>query len=659
MNKSHMYLLMVLRFLSFILIAIMLLSPFIRNLTKIIREPLVITAWDNSASVVSAGDSLSLSGRINELKENITRELENDYTLVNYVFGQETKLFNDLDFADKRSDYSNLISTVINNHYNENIGALILAGDGTYNKGKNPVNMLEDITFPVYAIGLGDTTEIADASIHDIKVNRTSFAGNRFPVEINTRFIKLKGQTVKLSIEQQGKLLAEKVITPADNDFFQSEQFFLEAGSPGLKHYTARLEILKNERNKKNNIAEFVINVLKSKQKILIISDGVHPDIGAIKNTLEQQQSFEVSVFTEEPYPANLSDFNLVILNQLPTAGKSMGNITAAGENIRVPLLYIIGDKTYLPQMNVLVEGLEIHPLGNSPEEAQAVVNPSFATFTLSESLTEILQKWPPLQVPFANYRLEPEFNVIMYQKINNITTSKPLIATGIINRKKTGIIFGEGIWKWRLYDYYLNQSHKEFSELIVQLTQFLALRENEDNFMINYKPVYDEIDDVVMKAEVYNEAFEKITNTEVTILIKNEDDDELNFTFDVAGEEFMLNAGKLPVGDYSFQAMTTIGSQTHTEEGNFRVASVNIENVLTRANHRMLYQLANQSGGDFLLPSQAERLSRELSDSKQLKTVTYFQSMIHELLNLRWLFFVILLLLSMEWFLRKYWGLY
>jgi len=310
--------------------------------------------------------------------------------------------------------------------------------------------------------------------------------------------------------------------------------------------------------------------------------------------------------------------------------------------------------------MNVLFEGVEILPLGNSPEEAQAVVNQSFANFTLSESLTDILPKLPPLQVPFANYRLEPELNVMLYQKINNIKTSKPLIAAGIINGKKTGIIFGEGIWKWRLYDYYFNRSHKEFSELVVQLTQFLALRENEDNFMIDYKPAYEEIGDVVMKAEVYNEAFEKITNnTEVTILIKNEQGNELNFTFDVTGEEFLLNAGKLPVGNYSFQAMATVGSQTYTEEGNFRVSSVNLENVLTRANHRMLYQLANQSGGDFFLPEQADRLSRELADSEQLKPVTYFQSMIYELLNLRWLFFVILLLLSMEWFLRKYWGLY
>ena len=49
------------------------------------------------------------------------------------------------------------------------------------------------------------------------------------------------------------------------------------------RQYTATIEKAKDEQNTKNNTVSFVVNVLESKQKILILSDGPHPDIGSIK----------------------------------------------------------------------------------------------------------------------------------------------------------------------------------------------------------------------------------------------------------------------------------------------------------------------------------------------------------------------------------------
>ncbi len=651
--------LMTLRFLSVAVIALLLLSPILKTMKRLVQNPLIIAAWDNSGSVVTADDSLKIAEEIKQLKETISEELGKEFRLVHYSFGQETNLNGNLNFSEKKSDYSNLFTTVTNNHFNENVGALILAGDGTYNQGKNPVNMIHDVTFPVFSIGIGDTAEITDARIQGIRVNRTSFSNNRFPVEIDAAFAKLQNIPLKLSISQNDKEIAQTIITPDTNDDFITHQFILDAGEAGLKHYSAEIEIAENEKNIKNNKITFVVNVLDDKQKILILSSGPHPDIGAIKYTLEQQKSYEVSVFHEEPYPSNFSDFNLVILHQLPTAGKSMSGITGNEELSIVPLLFIIGSKTFLPQLNALASGAEVKPLAGSPEEAQAFVNPAYGTFTLSESLREILPKFPPLMAPFADYSLHPAFTPVLYQKIKNIETGKPLLATGVLNGKKTGFLFGEGIWRWRLNNYFLTQSHDQFNELINQLVQYLALRENEDNFMIDYDAVYAETDDVVFAAEVYNDAFERISSEEVTIEIENEKGDKFEFTFDSRGNGYYLNAGKLPIGTYRFKSEVTLGEVTYTETGNFAITEMNLEHITSKANHRMLYQLASQSGGQFYPINQAEEAINTLKNSNYLKPVSSFQEMITELLNMRWLFFVLILLLSVEWFLRKYWGIY
>ncbi len=650
---------MVLRFLSVSLIAFLLLSPFIKNLKKMVRHPLIIAAWDNSGSVVSTADSSEVAENILNLKNMISRELGDDYTLLNYSFGENTEVNSELDFSEKKSDYSQLITTLVNNHFHEKIGALILTGDGIYNQGKNPVNMLPDINYPVYTIAVGDTTEVADARLQAVRVNRTSFSGNRFPVEIDAAFSKLQGRPLRLTIREGEKEVAQTVISPQNESYFSIQEFILDAGEPGLKHYTAEIENSDTERNTKNNRLHFVVNVLESRQKILILSDGPHPDIGAIRNTLEQQKSYEVTVVTEEPYPSNISDFNLVILHQLPTARKSMQNIATTDDKLRIPLLFIVGNRTFLPQLNALSGGAEIQPLAGSSEEAQALIDPSFGVFTLSESLREMVPQFPPLMVPFANYNLEPGISPLLQQRIKNIETNKPLMAAGIINGKKTGFIFGEGIWRWRLNNYFRNQTHDQFNELINQLVQYLALRQNEDNFMIDFQPVYSETDNVLLTAEVYNDAFERINSEEVTIEITNDQGDHFDFTFDVRGNGYYLDAGNLPVGNYNFEASVTIGSNTYTESGKFAVTEVNLENVDIRANHRMLYQLAAQSGGGFFNPTQADEIISQLKASNYLKPVSSFQEAINELLNLRWIFLVLLLLLSVEWFLRKYWGIY
>src|SRR5690606_25623698 len=117
-----------------------------------------------------------------------------------------------------------------------------------------------------------------------------------------------------------------------------------------------------------------------------------------------------------------------------------------------------------------------------------------------------------------------------------------------------------------------------------------------------------------------YSDAFERINSEEVTIEITNDQGDHFDFTFDVRGNGYYLDAGNLPVGNYNFEASVTIGNQTYSESGKFAVTEVNLENVVIRANHRMLYQLAAQSGGGFFAPTQADEIIRQLKESNHLK---------------------------------------
>lgn len=648
-----------LRFFSVLILAVLLLSPLIKFIKRYVNNPVIITAFDNSSSLLAAGDSVQIKKELTGINDRLQAELKGKYSVVSYTFGEKARTNHALNFDEKKSDYSNLINTVYNNHFNENVGALIIVGDGIYNMGSNPVTEVQKLNFPVYCIGIGDTNVVRDAAITNIMVNRNAFAGNMFPVEINMRFEKMANQPVDISVEKKGKVVYTRRVVPANDDYFTTDDFSLKADSSGLQRYLVRLNTPAEERNKRNNHSDFVINVLKNKQKVLILSEGPHPDLGAIREALEGQQNFDVTLFTGEPYPGNFNNFNLIILNQLPSTGTASSSLINKCLESKTPLLFLVGARTYLPQMNQLNLGIRFIPQASTPEDAQPVVNHNFEIFRMNNELTEMLEKFPPLQVPFAEINLDPAYSVMLYQNLNKINTQRPLVAMGKMDERKIGVIFGEGIWRWRLYNYFYNQSNQQFDDFVVSMVRYLSLRENEENFIVDCKPVFYETDPVVLRAEVYDESFNLITDPEVSIGISDENGNNYPFVFDRDSDFYKLDAGELPVGNYNYKAKVKVGDEEFTKSGNFTIMPLEIENVDTRANFNTLFQMSNLTGGEFFNASQLPGLANTIANNRKIKPTTYFQASITELLNQKWLFIILILLFGMEWFLRKYWGIY
>jgi hypothetical protein len=63
------------------------------------------------------------------------------------------------------------------------------------------------------------------------------------------------------------------------------------------------------------------------------------------------------------------------------------------------------------------------------------------------------------------------------------------------------------------------------------------------------------------------------------------------------------------------------------------------------------------QSGGQLFYKNQLAELEKAIEQNENIKPVIYKQNEVKELLNLKWIFFVILGLLSLEWFIRKWNG--
>ena len=160
-------------------------------------------------------------------------------------------------------------------------------------------------------------------------------------------------------------------------------------------------------------------------------------------------------------------------------------------------------------------------------------------------------------------------------------------------------------------------------------------------------------------RPHTYNESFELINEPDIQLTIKNKADKAFTYTFSKNENAYRLNAGFLPAGEYSYAANVKVGNKNLTYKGTFTIASINVEDMDVTANQQLLFNISKKTGGKLYTPKQLEDLQQELLKNENITSTSYSSYDLNEMINLKWLFGLILLLLSAEWFLRKRNGAY
>ena len=405
---------------------------------------------------------------------------------------------------------------------------------------------------------------------------------------------------------------------------------------------------------------DFFIDVLDGRQKVLILANSPHPDITAIKQSLEENKNYETETGFINTFNKPIKEYNLVILHQLPSVSNPNLSLLNQIKENQIPLLFILGKQTSVAAFNQVQNALKINNNRGNFNEVEAVVNSDFTMFKIPEDINAAVSKYPPLIVPYGEFASAPGAMSLLKQKIGTISTAFPLLLFDQSMGTRVGVLAGEGMWRWRLYNYQVFRNHKIFDELVSKSIQYLAVKADKRQFrVILPQNIFNENDQVVMDAELYNESFELVNTPEVAITITNEDKKDFTFNFNKSGNAYTLNAGFFPVGSYSFVASTNFNGKKYTYEGQFSISPVKLEAIHTTADHQLLYMLSEEKGGGLYFPSQMQLLSENILQSNSIKPVLHETQETKAFINLRWVFFILLLLMSAEWFIRKYNGAY
>jgi hypothetical protein len=658
-SKWWKYGLAFLRFLSTSLIAFLLLSLLIKTKKTEEEKPVILLLQDNSSSLNVSFGNFSKEKYAVQLT-SLQEKIKDKYELIAYNFGDELTDFSEPNYSEKETDISNAIDELITRHGSQNIGAVILASDGIFNKGNSPLYNRNALTIPFYTIALGDTTIKKDALIKSVRYPEIVYLGDQFNINVQIEANHLQGQTTVLEvISPDGKVMLNKVITITEDRFIFQTDAVGDAIKPGILQYRIRLKALSGEAIIENNADVAYVEVIDGRKKVLMLYDAPHPDVKAFRNAIEQNKNYQFEEADIKNYIGNYKESDLIILHGLPSAG-AMTKLNSIQEIVssNTPVLLVLSANTNIGQFNTIQKILQISGSSLNGNDVFPIYQSSFSKFTMSEAALKTIQTLPPLLAPFGRYQAAATADIFYRQQIGNIQTDNPLIIFNEVNGHKTGIICGEGLWRWRLNEFAQTKNFEATDEIINKCVQYLTVKGDKRRFRVHTpKNVFNANEAIQIDAELYNESYELVNEVDATAVVKGDNGKEYTYTFDKTINAYTINAGILPVGNYSILAKANYKGNANSANSNFSVRPVIIETLNTQANHQLLTILANQSGGKSYNPSTMLSIAEDIDKNATIKSILYDTFTTRPLIDMKWLFFIILLLLISEWFIRKFNG--
>ncbi len=646
----------ILRFVILFLIGLFLLDPLVKYSSTEEEKPLFLIGLDQSESIVANKDSSAIKELIQNIKDKI--ESLEDVELNVTSFGNE--VVENSNFSEKGTNISAYLKFVDDNYSFRNIAGHILLTDGIFNSGVDPDYVDLKTKTPMDIIALGDTAKRPDQMILDTRSNKIVYLGNKFPIQVTVRSNFLKGKSTALSVNSSsGENFSEDFEYKSQNEILNFNIEF-EAKKVGTQLIIIQLSEIEGESNVLNNKVVIPIEVLDSKEQIALIYHTLSPDIGAIQKVISGNENLEVDLVQSTELSIELinsfkNKYNGLILYQIPSSKLQLNaNLLKALYAIELPAMNIVGKYVNMRQFASLNPGIFIRGNTNGIiNTTTAGLNSNFSLFNIPKESATILNEYPPVESPFGEYSFKGKNSTVLFQKIGNVQSEIPLWTFTEFNGKNAVFVMGEGFWKWPLAEYNKNGNTDLFTSLVESSISYLSVKKDKSRLRVYAVSNYSSSENIVLKAELYNELYEPINEPDIELKLTKDDSLNYEYSFDRSEIGYTLNMGALESGIYSYRVKTDLNGVEIIKSGQFSVSEVNVELANLEANHKVLYKLTQKNGGQLYLPEQFEKWKTTLA-GQQFSSILYKQINFKDLIDFKWFFALIILFLGVEWLIRK-----
>lgn len=637
----------------------LLLGPIVKQINNLLEKPLFVLVYDNSASVKETTDSTEILKLTTNMKETASLLQEKGYEVK--VINLEGVEIERPVFTAQVSDLTGALRRISNRFESNQVGGVVLVSDGIYNEGISP--LYTSYNFPIYTVGIGDTMQRTDVLIKDVAYNKIVYQGNKFPLRVEVMVKNLDNQSINVSLFRRGKLL-EQMTKPSTGDQLLIYDFQPVAQEQGIQKIDVQVEVKKGEFNTRNNRASVFIEVVEGKKKILVIASSPHPDIKALREVVDKNPNYDFLLHipgVEELQPGVLKpdDIDLAIFHQSPDLRGRTRDLFQQFVASKTSLFLIVGSQTDLQQLVKQNMPVKFDAAPRDFDEVVPGTNPVFSQFIISSETNSIIQNYPPVSVPFGKMRIPGSVMPLLYQRVGNVTTEKPLLFMDIQDNRKVCVMLGEGLWRWKLNEFDRFENTAAFDEVFGKLVQYLSTSDDKRKFRsYPIKQEFSDTEPTIFESQVYNDIFEPVFGNTIDIELADEKGKKTKYSYITSPGNVRYQIGGLHEGVYRYRSKTLLNQKEEEVRGEFAVVQRQAELQNLTADFDLLRKLSDNTGGAFYPNSKFETLKNELRKT-EARSVIHSEESYNALINLKWVFWILLLMISLEWFARKYFGSY
>ncbi|GAA4278819.1 hypothetical protein GCM10022259_35440 [Aquimarina mytili] len=627
---------------------LLLINPTFKQKKYFTQKPTLAVAIDNSSSIKHLGQDQAITSFAKRMEEN--DDLNDRFSVVYYSFSSELKDSLEYSFDKKQTNISKVLDD-LNQIYKNTIAPVVIVTDGNQTYGKDYQYSSVGYEQNVFPVISGDTTAVLDTKIQQLNVNRYAYLKNKFPVEVILNYSGDDNVNTRFVVQSGNSTLYSQPVSFSFQDNSKVINFTLPASTPGVVQYTARLESLANEKNTINNNKAFAVEIIDQKTNVLLISDIVHPDLGAIKKSVESNERRNITIRPpQEARDINLDDYQLVILYQ---PNSRFREFYEKLKTLRKNYFTITGSKTDWYFLNK-IQNKYSQEITRQTEYYLPRFNTNYGAFLLDNIGFE---DYPPLIGTFGEVDFNSNYDPLLYRTISGIETDDPLLVTIEDDGIREAVLFGDGLWRWRAQNYLDTKNFIDFDDFFGKLIQYLASNKRKSRLNTISESFYYGNASIKVNAEYFTKNYEFDRRATLRITVKNKDT-EVTQTIPMIlkNNTYEVDLSSITAGNYDYTV--TVAGENISRSGSFTVLEYNVEQQYLNADVTKLKQLATNTNGKSFYIDQIDSLIENLSKDQRYQAIQKSKENVVSLIDWKYLLAIVILLLAVEWFARKYNGL-
>jgi uncharacterized membrane protein len=575
---------------------------------------------------------------------------------------------------------------------------IVLFTDGITNGDKKTLAGDPALPVPVFAVGVGETEGFTDVRIARVQAPEFAFRGREFKLDLTVQASGLKGKTVPLYFNRGKNLITSRPVTIDDDLSEQKITLSFNPKEVGAHSFSLSIPPQPGEQITENNHKEFKVEVQRDKIRVLTLSGSPAWNYRFLRMAMKQDPLIELVSFvflrtpTDTvdvpesqlsliPFPIDdifleeLKNFDVLVLDDFsyrayfnPVYLENVRDFVRDGGGLAM----FGGARSFDSggyADSALKDVLPVELDSKGSYQTQRTVRPTLTASGKAHPITRLLPDPKSNEEAWTKMPPLTDLNQVRGARGETLLTAggdgngAPLLTIGRFGKGRTLALMSDDAWRWNFIAVGNRETPQNHLKLIRQSVRWLAQERSFEQVQIQPVALSRPGEKIAIKLRVLKDDFTPTAQASVQVKVFGPEGEPSLVSASADSEEGEYTGEYIPTreGSYRVEAEAHLAGKTlGRDRTSFSVAVPYEETDDGRPRTDLLKQIAESSRGEFFSINDwndkaLEKIAAKLESHAPSRIVEKRQTRLWSTL---WPFSIILALLSVEWWMRRKWGM-